>query len=362
VECKITKAQNWTHFSGLSCEATNLVITSLNIEITSVNGKTTPFEDIKILDIGNETVHYFPRGIEKLLPNIQGIWADLAKLKTISKSDLQQFPKLNELLLIRNDIEEIESDLFVENPEIRIITFYDNNLSYIGKNIFDPLKKLEKVDFEKNICINFNAKSKDEISTLIKKVESNCALMTKNEMKTQKKFDELKANVQDHQKNLNEIIANYADHKNKITADANIHQKLLKDITANAEIHRQHLNEITVSSHSNQMINMAALIIIGFIFIIFLIVFSFCMYKSKTSSNQMKIEVRRLKQQIGERNALDNVRYFVHDQRVNVQSVPDYAEVKENVREETTESANVNYDLPPKHPRFVYPSESRGNK
>ena len=119
-----------------------------NETVTTINGQAANFyhsENVKMLDIDDQTVRYFPKGLEKIFPNLEGISIYNSKLKKISKSDLKPFPALRELCLHNNELETLDSDLFEFNPELRLIYLNSNKLKQIGANIFDSLTKLENV-------------------------------------------------------------------------------------------------------------------------------------------------------------------------------------------------------------------------
>ena len=169
----------WTYVSGRQCKVSNFVVDNQNEAVTTINGQAANFyhsENVKMLDIGSQTVRYFPKGLEKIFPNLEGIAIYNSKLKKISKSDLKPFPALRELYLHDNELETLDSDLFEFNPELRLIYLNSNKLKQIGANIFDSLTKLEQVYLNSNPCINREITSHSEIPSLKAEIIEKCPL------------------------------------------------------------------------------------------------------------------------------------------------------------------------------------------
>lgn len=160
-----------------ACAVNKLVITAPNQRVTSINGQTGIFrhyQNVKVLSVHQQTVHFIPQGIAELFPNIEVISIVNSNLKSIEQSDLKPFTELTEIYLYGNKLEKLDSDLFESNPNIIHIDFSSNQLKFVGKNILKPLTKLEYADFEGNSCINKVAGNRSEVEELISESEYEC--------------------------------------------------------------------------------------------------------------------------------------------------------------------------------------------
>jgi Leucine-rich repeat (LRR) protein len=157
------------------CTVKNLRLKFNNKTVTSINGQTEARDqDTKMLNIGSQTVNYFPIGIDKFFPDLQAIQVFNSKLKTIEKSDLKPFRHLKAVYLQYNEIEALEDNLFDNNTEIELIHLSRNKIKYIGANVFQPLKKLKYLYLVGNFCINRFVYDLKQVQGLISEATSNC--------------------------------------------------------------------------------------------------------------------------------------------------------------------------------------------
>lgn len=169
---------NWEGEPSRECRVKYLKIDSQNENITSVDGEIEyqgDHQNTTTLFIDSQIVHFLPRRIEKFFPELKEIVIINSKLKSINKSDLKHFMRLNSLDLSGNGIESLDGDLFEFNPEIGYVNFSGNQIKFVGENIFNSLLKLKHANFLENICINDVAKSKTEISILTEKIGKRCS-------------------------------------------------------------------------------------------------------------------------------------------------------------------------------------------
>lgn len=119
-------------------------------------------------------ISYFPRGLQRLYPNIVYIYIKKGYIKEIHQSDLKQYPNLAVLDIAENDIEVLEDGLFTYNPDLVHVSFTGNKICYVEPNIFDHLTKLRWLYFDKNECINQIAdNSLTAVEGLIKTINNN---------------------------------------------------------------------------------------------------------------------------------------------------------------------------------------------
>ncbi|XP_037042002.1 uncharacterized protein LOC119078538 [Bradysia coprophila] len=118
---------------------------------------------------------YLPTGIEKFFPNLIGLSVE-QHLKEITKNDLEPFPNLKHVWLARNQLEVIEEDLFVYNPDLVYISLRQNFIKEIDSNVFDHLDRLSILELDRNECLNDNAIGRYAVVQLIKQVKEKCTV------------------------------------------------------------------------------------------------------------------------------------------------------------------------------------------
>lgn len=161
--------------SGNLCGVSGLKISSTDDTITSVNGQSVPLTDVNIVHIFHQQINYFPKGLDKFFPNLEAIQLSYTPLKSIKQADVKPFgSKLKKFILGGNQIEDLDSDLFEFNSELRWIGFQENQLKTVGKNILKPLTKLQRAYFDDNKCIKKAALNANELPGLVLELEEKC--------------------------------------------------------------------------------------------------------------------------------------------------------------------------------------------
>lgn len=122
---------------------------------THLEGKSNINVDTFII-VGHQ-IETFPRFLCHFFPNLKSISVIECGLKSLRKSDLSGCEGIQKLMLNGNVISTIESNVFENTPNLENISFYNNWLSFdiLPENIFDGLKKLKSVNFEKNTGIDW---------------------------------------------------------------------------------------------------------------------------------------------------------------------------------------------------------------
>lgn len=143
--------------------------------MTSVNGKLDAHDNIFGFKVENQQVNFFPRGIEKLLPNLKAISVSNSKMYSIRQSDLKPFKNFTVLSLYQNEIEILVDGLLAFNPELRIFYLYDNlKLKAVGENVIPIDKQLMEVYLFRCSCIDGHASKPEDLPNLLLKVQQNC--------------------------------------------------------------------------------------------------------------------------------------------------------------------------------------------
>lgn len=127
--------------------------------------------DVNSLRIENSQIEKIPNGIGKVFENLTQLEIFDSNLKSISKEDLKQFPRLEYLNVRENHLKELPGDLFEFNKNLEKVFFVDNKIKYIGVEILDKLQKFDYGSFRGNININ--------------------TFVDKNDIQSMKKFQEI---------------------------------------------------------------------------------------------------------------------------------------------------------------------------
>lgn len=167
------------------CDASvNLLVDSDQSKVTAVTqnhieGKGN--NDVDYLDIYGQKLTTFPKGIEKLFPNLRGIIASDNNIKVISRDDLKVFPSLQLISFWNNDLTTLKDDLFTSTPNLQHVSLGYNKIKYIGKNVFHPLTNLKKLFLNgRSNCFSGEAETPDKLQKLI----SNLAIFCPYDNKT----------------------------------------------------------------------------------------------------------------------------------------------------------------------------------
>lgn len=181
LSCKIIRS---SLDSSSKCVVEKISITSWNKTETTVNGHSGNYyqqfnvRTLWIESTQKSALDFWPKGIEKVFPELEVIAIINSNLSSIIQSDLKDFSKLKEIYLSKNLIDSVDSNLFEFNPELRIIDFNDNKLKFVGQDILKPLKKLEKVSFRRNVCFSRGSETLAELKELKAEMNLKCSSPT----------------------------------------------------------------------------------------------------------------------------------------------------------------------------------------
>jgi hypothetical protein len=171
LDCRLT-FEHWDYvLDTTQCSAINLTIEKRDEIVTSVNDHNGSFV-VKIFHIYEQNVNYFPRGLGNNFPALEGLALINSNLMALEKCNLEPFTNLTELIMYKNQIEILTSDLFERNPNIRSINFRENKLKVIGENLLSSLTFFKDGKFERNVCIpqpiNGSGMNSRELSEIFK--------------------------------------------------------------------------------------------------------------------------------------------------------------------------------------------------
>jgi Leucine-rich repeat (LRR) protein len=155
LECKFgTKAFDGVQF--YTCIVNEASITEPYTKIKEFIGEHHPGksnDDVESIKFLSTTVHYVPRGLDKIFPALKKLIIYKCGLKSITRDDLKGLEILD---LRRNQLKWLPSNLFAGMTNLKQISFYDNKLERVSSKLLEPIasNSLEFVDFRRNTKID----------------------------------------------------------------------------------------------------------------------------------------------------------------------------------------------------------------
>lgn len=180
LRCQFTKG-TWEVIGVIyrcgSLDQDDIILERNNSEITAISGNHEYLmtnNDVKGVFICFSKVYYFPHGLLKFFPNLEGIDISKSNLKEIIKKDLKDFTNLRHIDVNDNKIEYLEANLFENNPKLEYINASKNKIAYIDPEIFNNfINKLSFLRLNDNICQFETAYGdKKKANQIIAKVQS----------------------------------------------------------------------------------------------------------------------------------------------------------------------------------------------
>jgi hypothetical protein len=153
-------------------------MSSDNRNVTTFSGSSKPgktISDVRSLIIRDKTCPYFPRQLEKFVPDLEMVVIERSSLREIKNVDLKPLQKLRFLYLSNNILDTLENHLFEGNSKLEIVNFDSNNIRSIGFQILKPLASLKEVSLLNNQCINEVASNSTAIANLKKNLVVKCS-------------------------------------------------------------------------------------------------------------------------------------------------------------------------------------------
>lgn len=148
------------------------------------SGKTNKDVTVFLYEANKSKLERLPFGIGETFPNLKYFWWHGGALTSISAEDLEAFPNLQIASFGSNKITSLKSDLFVHTPNISFVWFKSNKIRFVGSNLLDGLEKLREVNFLDNKCIDFQAKTPEDIAELKSELAEQCSFVDIPEPRT----------------------------------------------------------------------------------------------------------------------------------------------------------------------------------
>jgi hypothetical protein len=134
-----------------------LEITGDERNLTTVAGNHTNGRndsDVSGLSVHDQLLNGIPQNIHEFFPHITALSFSASSIRFLTRSDLENFPNLEYLNLLKNQIWSIDGDVFVVTPLLRYLNLSSNLLRNLGPNVFDSLMNLRILSLLDNACID----------------------------------------------------------------------------------------------------------------------------------------------------------------------------------------------------------------
>lgn len=138
-------------------------------------------------------LHFFPKNLTDLFPNLVYIEFTECPLMSISAADLAPWPNLRVLIANKNKIETLDGDLFKHSSNLTWIAFYGNPIQKIGANLLSYSSEWKYADFRKVSCVDTLAESAQQINDLKVQILRQCPGECTARCSIEKETDDLKS-------------------------------------------------------------------------------------------------------------------------------------------------------------------------
>lgn len=178
IKCDYSKTDSWTELSEIYyCDVKNSV-SNPSEGVTHVSGNHLRNKDnCKVLGfwVDKKEMKIFPKNLENEFENLIAIGFDSTGMREIHKEDLEPFGEdLEFFRLSRCDIEFLEKDLFIHNPNLKVVGLHYNKIKYIHENIFASLTSMTNLWLSNNYCINADGQNRKTSVEVVSKAKEQC--------------------------------------------------------------------------------------------------------------------------------------------------------------------------------------------
>lgn len=153
--------------------------------------------EVFIFESEDKKIEYFPRNLDKIFPNLKGIFIENGRLKELHRSDFRGYSAILYLELNNHDIQVLEEGVFDFLSAIKSIWMSNNKIIHIDENVFENLENLVTLTLVQNQCANIRDKIYKNYSKNIRDIFKNqCFDQNYSQLSTKLK------NIEDEAKNL----------------------------------------------------------------------------------------------------------------------------------------------------------------
>ncbi|KAG5670805.1 hypothetical protein PVAND_001043 [Polypedilum vanderplanki] len=182
INCDFSRSDPWTEVGVIYyCAMTNNVfeMTPENSEVTQINGMHYNFKTNKeVLGFWAEAVNmlYFPKNLNVHFENLIAVGFENTGMSEVHKEDLQPFgEKLTFFRLSGTNLQIIEKDLFIYNPNLRTVVLQRNKIRQIDPFVFDNLHHLKYLSLKSNYCIDPSHNTWERVAEDIALMKTICS-------------------------------------------------------------------------------------------------------------------------------------------------------------------------------------------
>lgn len=184
IECSFDYIRGWPYdIDAYSCTVKNFItVTEQNNVIESAVGShgdekgDLMVEALHLNKSSSSQVHYLPRGLNVIFLNLKRIYVEGVGLKEVHQSDFKALPELQVLSFYDNNLEYLEKDLFKFNTKLHTFGANFNKISLIHPDIFDHLHGLTSLRINGNPCsLTWADKNRERVLEIIVNVKEKCS-------------------------------------------------------------------------------------------------------------------------------------------------------------------------------------------
>lgn len=158
-----------------TCDATVILSGSTTLgNVTGAHQKGYTNDDVEFIQIGNQNLSFFPRGIVNRFKNLKSLNYYKNSLLSISAQDLRPYSKLIDLSFHGNNLTSLDGDLFTFTPLLKYLDLGRNQIQHIGENLLSNLGNLQILYLQDNICINSGTRTRDGVLEIIAQLSVLC--------------------------------------------------------------------------------------------------------------------------------------------------------------------------------------------
>lgn len=156
LKCVFSVDKNRDHL--YTCEITVCNIESRNTVIETLKGqhkRTKDNKSVKGLCFHDTKVHFIPRNLSEMFPNLNRLEIERCELREVSAEDLVGLDQLEAFYVGGNKITTLSVNLFKNMPKLKVARFNENLLTSFDVQILEPIKNtIELFDISDNTEVN----------------------------------------------------------------------------------------------------------------------------------------------------------------------------------------------------------------
>lgn len=166
IECEYS-VESYAYVGTLYACTGSIVHDDHKDTVTSISGshhRRMNDSMVEALWIYQKHLNYFPKNLERFFPSLKAISLEENAITKVSNGLLRPHKHLEWLNLLGNRIAKLDSDIFDDLPNLKVVDFYGNHIKEIGQEI--KLPSTGNINFHSNICIDMSGNTPAEIVTL----------------------------------------------------------------------------------------------------------------------------------------------------------------------------------------------------